>query len=385
LLINPKPSMDCNGPPRHSKSWPRGSRSAKRVCIPAFSSIIPERPKPAIGAGVFGEWKRINAFQPQPKQPSVQPNVATPTNAQLPATLKLALLIVAGSFLAYSIYWLINGVIWGYTVAQMLLHIYQIPILTSMGAPALTALFIQEICSVANSFVLLFCGVFAFQSAIFYVRKIQKYFQRLRWALVLLAVFSLLLVPASVHHLLGVAFGWVMVDVFVGLSYLLQALLIVPPLFILSQKMRKPQEAAPILKWATIAAPLFVFALWFKYLFLWVDTLSPMGPKEASAWSLVGAANSVVTLLVASAVTAIACYTFNWKKKFSKPLAGIALSLVGGFFIIDLVVAFFVPIYASFWYLTDFWMLTLPVLGGALLMSQTKTVNHTNTPSQKHA
>ena len=186
----------------------------------------------------------------------MQPKVANPTNTQLSVTLKLALLIVAGSFLAYSIYWLINGVIWGYTVTQMLLHINQISILTSMGAAALTALFVQEICSVANSFVILFCGVFAFQSAVFYVRKNPKYFQRLRWALVLLAVFSLLLVPASVHHLLGVAFGWFMVDVYVGLSYLLQALLIVPPLLILSQKMRKPQNTASILKWATIAAPL---------------------------------------------------------------------------------------------------------------------------------
>ena len=315
----------------------------------------------------------------------MQPKVANQTNTQLPATLKLALLIVAGSFLAYSIYWLINGVIWGYTVTQMLLHINQIPILTSMGAAALTALFIQEICSVANSFVILFCGVFAFQSAVFYVRKNPKYFQRLRWALVLLAVFSLLLVPASVHHLLGVAFGWAMVDVFVGLSYLLQALFIVPPLLILSQKMRQPQNPAPMLRWATIAASLFAFALWLKYAFLWIDTLSPMNMHESNPLSTVGTVNSLFTLLIAASVITIGCLKLNKNRTNGVKLLAVGLILVGAFFIIFSLVALSVPIYASFWYLTDFWMLTLPILGGALLINQTKTVNHTNTPPQKHA
>jgi hypothetical protein len=302
----------------------------------------------------------------------VQPKVANPTNTQLSVTLKLALLIVAGSFLAYSIYWLINGVIWGYTVTQMLLHINQISILTSMGAAALTALFIQEICSVANSFVILFCGVFAFQSAVFYLKKNPKYFQRLRWALVLLAVFSLLLVPASVHHLLGVAFGWSMVDVYVGLSYLLQALLIVPPLLILSQKMRKPQDIAPILKWATIAAPLFVFALWLKYAFLWIDTLVPMNTHQSNPLSTVGAVIAIFTLLIAALAITFGCLKLNKNRADAKKLFAVGLVLVGVFFIVFSVVALFVPIYASFWYLTDFWMLTLPVLGAVLLLKSPK-------------
>jgi hypothetical protein len=302
----------------------------------------------------------------------VQPKVTTPTNTQLSVTLKIALLIVASSFLAYSVYWLINGVIWGYTVTQMLLHINQISMLTSMGAAELTALFIQESCSVANSFVLLFCGVFAFQSAVFYVRKKPKYFQRLRWALVLLAVFSLLLMPASVHHLLGVAFGWFMVDVYVGLSYLLQALLIVPPLLILSQKMRKPQDTAPILKWATIAAPLFVFALWLKYVFLWMDTLVPMNTHESYPLSTVGAVNAIFTLLIAALAITVGCLKLNKNRTGAKKLFAVGLVLVGGFFIVFSVVAVFVPIYASFWYLTDFWMLTLPTLGVVLLVKSPK-------------
>jgi hypothetical protein len=302
----------------------------------------------------------------------VQPKVAKQTNTQLPATVKIALLIVAGSFLAYSIYWLINGVIWGFTVTQMLLHINQISIRTSMGGVALTALFIQEICSVANSFVILFCGVFAFQTAVFYVRKNPKYFQRLRWTLVLLAIFSLLLVPASVHHLLGVAFGWAMVDVFVGLSYLLQALLIVPPLLILSQKLRKPQDTAPILKLATIAAPLFAFALWLKYMFLWVDTLAPMNTHESNPLSTMGMVNALFTLLIAASVIVFGCSKLNKNITAAKKLLTVGLVLIGVFFIVFSVVALFVPIYASFWYLTDFWMLMLPILGMALLLNHSR-------------
>ncbi len=283
--------------------------------------------------------------------------------------LNISLLIVAASFLAYSIYWLVNGIIWGYTLTQMILHINQIFILSSMGQAELLALFIQEGCSIANSFVLLFCGVFAAQSAIFYVRNNPNYLQKFRWALNLIAIFSLLLVPASLHHLLGVAYGWSMVDIYVGLSYLLQALLIVPPLFMLSQKMRNPQNPEATLKWVTIAAPLFIFALWLKYLFLWLDTLSPMNIQGDSLMSTVGTINSFLTLLIAGSVTAWGCFNLNKKRPNAEKLLASGLILVGVFFIIFSIVAIFVPIYASFWYLTDFWMLTLPILGMSVLAS----------------
>jgi hypothetical protein len=288
--------------------------------------------------------------------------------------LNISLLIVAVSFLAYSIYWLANGIIWGYTLIQMLLHISQITILASMGPAELLALFIQEGCSVANSFVLLFCGVFATQSAYSYVRNNPNYLQKLRWAMILVAVFSLLLVPASLHHLLGVAYGWFMVDVYVGLSYLLQALLIVPPLFMLSQKMRNQQKPAAILKKATIAGPLFIFALWLKYLFLWIDTLAPMNTQGDNLMSTIGTINSLLTLLVAGVVSAWTCFKLNKNRPNSqKPLAA-GLILIGIFFIIFSFVAVFVPIYTSFWYLTDFWMLTLPILGTSILLSRARKV-----------
>jgi hypothetical protein len=291
----------------------------------------------------------------------------TTEHKKLPSSLKVALLIVAAAFLAYSIYWLVKGAIWGYTVTYMLLHINQISILRAMGSTELAALFIQEYCSAANSFVLMFCGVFATQSAVFYVKNNQGYLRKLRWTLVLFAVFSLLLLPASLHHLIGVTFGWTMVDLYVGLSYLVQTLLIVPPLLILTQKMRKPLNTTEIIKWGAIAAPLISFGLWFKYLFLWADALVPLGPKEASVATIVGAANSSITLLVAGAVLAWGCYGVIKKKSRGEKLVGTGIVLLGMFFVVFSVVAVFVPVYASFWYLTDTWMLSLPVLGAAVL------------------
>lgn len=294
--------------------------------------------------------------------------------AKLPLAVKAAVLVVAAAFLGYCIYWLVQGFIWGYRVTFMLLNVNQISILHQMGSAELVALFVQEYYSVVNSFVLMVCGAFAFQSAIYYIKGNPKYLQALRRALVLLAFFSLLLVPASVHHLLGVALGWTMVDFGVGLSYLLQALLIVPPLLMLSQKMRSPQNPEAIKNWACIAAPAYVFALYFKYLLLWWDTLVPMGPKEATIATAVGGVNSVLTLLVAGIVMAAACYLLSRKKHFGVRLAGVGVVLVGCFFLVDSLVALFVPVYASFWYLTDFWMVSLPILGAPILLAYRKSV-----------
>jgi heme/copper-type cytochrome/quinol oxidase subunit 3 len=144
-------------------------------------------------------------------------------------------------------------------------------------------------------------------------------------------------------------------------------MLIVPTLLILSEKMRAPNNTASTLKWATISAPLFVFALWFKYLFLWIDTLVPMNTHSTNPLSIVGTINALFTLLIAGVIITAGCVTLNKNRSNGKKLLSTGIILVGGFFIIFSIVAFFVPIYASFWYLTDFWMIILPILGITLL------------------
>ncbi len=294
------------------------------------------------------------------------------SNQSLPSYLKAAILIVAATFLAYGIYWAVNGVIWANSLTQIFSALFsgQIDFLGPITAAHAVLLIIQESCSVVNCcFVLPASAVLGFYAAVQYLKGNPSYLAKLRWVLVLTAVFYLLLVPSSIHHLVGVASGWPMVDIGVGLSYLLQALLIAPPLLILAKKLGKPQQNSQIRRWAAVAAPLFVLALWFKYLFLWWDTLLPRTPVESvEGW--VGAANSIVTLLVAGIVAGFAAVMILRRGKFSGKLWGLALVLVGGFFVVNSLVALFVPAYAWFWYLTDFWMLTLPILGVALIVWQ---------------
>jgi hypothetical protein len=144
-------------------------------------------------------------------------------------------------------------------------------------------------------------------------------------------------------------------------------LLIAPPFIVLGRNLKNRQSQASIRKWVSIAVPLFVLGFWFKYLFLWIDTLSPMGPQQATLMSTVGAANSLLTLLFASVLTILACLGFYKTRKVNKWFVGIALILFGGYFIIYGLVSIWVPIYASFFYITDVWMITLSILGAAIL------------------
>ena len=131
----------------------------------------------------------------------------------LPTYLKLSLLIVATAFLAYSIYWAINGVTWAYSITQLLLRAASgqtIPI-TTWGTPHLTLLFIQEYASVVNCYLQLACGAFAFYSAVLYLKKDPRYLGKLRVAIIFLALF-LFTANSSQHpspsrHRTGLAHG----------------------------------------------------------------------------------------------------------------------------------------------------------------------------------
>ena len=91
---------------------------------------------------------------------------------------------------------------------------------------------------------------------------------------------------------------------------------------------------------------------------------------------------SLFTFLIAASAITIGCLKLNKNRTDADKLLAVGLILVGAFFIIFSVVALFVPIYASFWYLTDFWMLTLPVLGGALLINQKRNHKYTATEAR---
>jgi hypothetical protein len=297
-------------------------------------------------------------------------------NLELPRYLKISLLIVAFSFLVYSVYWTAYSVFWVYNITVNIVSSMQI--LNIISPMQQTLIIIQEYAASAGYFLAFIGAILAVQCAILFMKKDQKYLNKLGKALLFEAFFFLLLIPSSVHHLLGVALAWTFVDVYVGLSFLLQALLIALPCLMLSRKLGNPQNRASTLKWVAIAAPLAVFGFWVKYLFLWLDTLHPLDANQASLASIVGATNSCLTLLIAGVVTSATCLVLYRKREVDTRLVGAALILLGSHFIIYNLVAIWVPVYSSYLYLTDFWMTVLPILGIAVLKLKTFNVNTDN-------
>jgi len=294
--------------------------------------------------------------------------IATSSNVEkkFPNFLKISLLIVVVSFLAYSVYW---AAIVPFTSYDVWVFISG-PVFQNspMNTPlSVVLLFLQEYAAAIGFLVNLIAAVLAFQSTIHYIKGNKKWQKSLGKALIFEAVFFLLFIPTTLHHMGGAFLSMAGADFFVGLSYLLQVLLIVPPFIVLGRKLKNNQNQASIQKWAFIAAPLFVFAFWFKYLFLWIDTLSLMGPQQATVMSTVGALNSGLTLLIASLLTAFPGLGYYKTKKINKWLTGFALIVFGGYFIIYDLVAIWEPVYSWFFYVTDVWMITLPILGAAIL------------------
>ena len=290
----------------------------------------------------------------------------------LPKYLKICLLTVALSFLAYSIYW---AIITPFAAIEVFSFI-ETPTFqnSAMNTPLEVKLLLSQEISVAIGYITnLIAAVLALKSLIYYIRKNEKWQSTLGKALIAEAVFYLLFIPTILHHMGGAIISMAGSVLFVGLSYLLQALLIVPPFMVLGLKLKNNQSQAIIKKWACIAAPLFVFGFWFKYLFLWIDTLFPMGPQQTTIASTVGAVNSWITLLFASVLTVLACSSYYKTEKMNKWLVGIAIILFGGYFIIYDLVSIWVPVYGWFFYITDIWMITLSILGLAILKLKTNT------------
>jgi len=293
-------------------------------------------------------------------------NNKTVINKNFPNYLKICLLIVASSFLAYSVYWAVRIPFSTYDILVFIsLPIFQ----NSPMSQSFSFLLImfQEFAAAIGFLVNLIAAILAFKSTVYYIKSDKKWQKTFGKALIVEAVFFILFIPTSIHHIVGAVFSMVGADVFVGLSYLLQVLLIVPPFIVLGRNLKNSQSQALIRKWASIATPLLVFGFWFKYLFLWIDTLSPMGPQQVTLMSTVGAANSLLTMLIATILSALACLGYYKTRKVNKWLMGIALILFGGYFIIYVLVSIWVPVYASFLYITDVWMITLPILGAAIL------------------
>jgi len=291
----------------------------------------------------------------------------------LPNYFKISLLIIATSFLAYSLYWTVFSVFWVYNITINITALMQV---LEINHPLQQNLIIvQEYAASAGYFLAFIGAIFVIQSTVQFIKNNKKYRDYLSKALLFEAFFFLMLIPSSIQHFLGFVFSWTYVDVYVGLSFLLQALLIALPFLMFRRSLRKPQNQDSILKWIAIGAPSVVLGFWFKYLFLWLYALSPLDSNQANLATIIGTLNSFVTLLIAFIITSLACIVIYRRKRLNTNLVGIGLILFGSYFIIYNLVSILVPVYNSFLYLTDFWMAVLPILGIAVIEVKSFNIN----------
>jgi hypothetical protein len=288
------------------------------------------------------------------------------------ALMKKALLIVATSFLLYNIY---QSIITTIFVSHFPLIVTQLPNFIKSSQPALqlTLFLLQELAASVGSYLRLIGAIFAFSSAFLIFKKDVQYLQNFRRALLFESLYFLLLIPAGINHIVGsIITSSVLLNFYTGASFLLQAALIFPPLFILSRKLKEPPDIPSTLKWAGVAASLYVLGIWIKHALMWVYALSPLTTQQTGLNGIIGFVNSMLTLLVAAILAAFAWLRFRQNKKLNTRLLGTALILVGVYFVIYAAVSVGVSTYLAFLTLTEFWMITLPILGIAVLFDSKK-------------
>jgi hypothetical protein len=284
------------------------------------------------------------------------------------ALLKKALLIVAFSFLLYTLYQAITTTIF---VSNFPLVIIQLPHFIKSSQPNLQlSLFLfQEIAGSIGSYLRLIGAIFALNCAILIFKEDPKYLEKLGRVFLFESLYFLLLFPAAINHLVGsVISSSAFLNFYTGVSCLLQVVLIFPALFMLSRKLKNTQNLSSILKVASVAAPLYVFGFWVRHGLLWVYAIWPLETQQWSLFGTVGFVNSMLTLLLAGIVCTIVCLTIRRKKKLDIFLAGTAITLVGVYFAIYDLVSVWDPIYRAYLPLTDFWMIPLLILGVVVLV-----------------
>lgn len=289
------------------------------------------------------------------------------------APLKKALLVVALSFLLYNIYAAITATIF---ISHFPSIVTQLPHFIKSSQPNLQlGLFLfQELSFFVGSYLRLIGAVFAMNCALLFSKNNPRYIGRLRFALLFESLYFLMLFPAALNHLVGsVISSSAFLNFYTGVSSLLQVVLISPALLILSRKLKNSQGLHTILKWAGIAAPLYVFGFWVKQGLMWLYAISPSETIQGSFVGTVGFVNSWLTLLVVAVVCLVVCLTFRQKKPLKTRLAGITIVLMGVYFLVFDLVSVWNPIYRAFIPLTDFWIISLLVLGVGVFVYSKKS------------
>lgn len=273
---------------------------------------------------------------------------------------KFALLILAMSYLVYNFY----------QAALTTVFLFQFPFTLNMFISDQTITFnvplllLQEVAGSIGVYVRLAGGLIALQTAWLFAKGSNIHFEKLSKVVLLESVYFLLLLPSGINHVVtSVTNPGGLFNIYTGISFVLQPLLIFPSFFIASRKLKESQEKNFDFKWFGIAGICYVFALWVKHSLMWVYALVPFGNPQPTIINNIGSANSIVTLFIAGIVAVAVYLMFERKKKLDIKLIGITLTLTGFYFVIYGLVSIWVPVYLSFFELTEFWLIVLPILG----------------------
>jgi hypothetical protein len=232
----------------------------------------------------------------------------------------------------------------------------------------LPLLLIQEVSGSLGVYLRFVGGVIAVQTAWLFAKGSNRYFKKFRQVLLLESIYFLLLLPSGINHIITSATNpGGFFNIYTGISFLLQPLLIFPSLFMASRILKNSKERSDHFKWLGIAGIFYVFGLWIKHSLLWVYALVPLGNQQSSLLTNLGAVNSLLTLFIAAVISVFSYIIFKRKKKLSNIFVGTVLTLIGSYFVIYLFVSIWVPVYCSFLVLTEIWLIVLPILGLALV------------------
>jgi len=146
------------------------------------------------------------------------------------------------------------------------------------------------------------------------------------------SLYFVLFIPSGINHVIlsFSEFTFIGFNLYTGASFLLQGLIIFPTLFSLSRKLNV-NKATIDLRVLGVAATLYVFVIWIKHAFFWFFALSPLGGQSGSLLETIGTVNSLLTLMV-------------------------------------LIISVWIPVYSSFLGLTEFWMVSLLILGIVVML-----------------
>ena len=272
---------------------------------------------------------------------------------------KASLLIVAASYLLYNIYQAIVTTVFLFEFPSTL-NLFLSNQTITFNVPLLL---LQEAAGSLGVYVRLGAGLLAVQTAWLFAKGSDKIIEKFGKVLLLEAIYFLLLLPSGINHVVtSVTYPGGLFNMYTGISFLLQPMLIFPSLFMASRKLKESQDKTVHCKWFGIATVCYVFGLWVKHSLMWVYAIVPSGNQQSSLITDIGSTNSVLTLLIAGVVAVAAYLMFERKKKLHINLLGIALTLVGLYFVVYVLVSVWVPVYRSFLVLTEFWLIVLPIL-----------------------